>query len=251
LIDSLLRAWTNHGASRELYLDNAKIYHAGALKTACLALNIKLLHRAPRDPPGGGLVERFIETAQSQFESEVRAGDLLTLDKLNQAFSATFSWAQSEAHQRNDPRLQRRHSTSDQQPGNRLSVGRLCRKRCSCHGSHSAEDFDGIPVAVTCPRRRFMAKFFTRHQLYKMRNNIPLVDVLRLLQWPHKTRDGRTCFVCPQCSEFLTAINQHTNLGRCFRCETNFNHIDLVMLIKGYDFVAAVKFLQQRFPESI
>ncbi len=47
LIDSLLRAWANHGASRELYADNAKIYHANALKTACLALNIKLLHRAP------------------------------------------------------------------------------------------------------------------------------------------------------------------------------------------------------------
>ena len=51
-------------------MDNAKIYHANALKAACLALNIKLLHRKPRDPPGGGLVERFIETAQSQFESE-------------------------------------------------------------------------------------------------------------------------------------------------------------------------------------
>ena len=28
LIDSLLRAWGDHGASRELYVDNAKIYHA-------------------------------------------------------------------------------------------------------------------------------------------------------------------------------------------------------------------------------
>lgn len=95
-----------------------------------------------------------------------------------------------------------------------------------------------------------MAKFFTRHQLYKMRNNIPLADVLTILGWPHKTRDGRVCFVCPQCSESLTAINQRTNLGRCFRCETNFNPIDLVMLINDYDFVAAVQFLQQRFPKS-
>jgi hypothetical protein len=45
LIDSLLRAWSHHGASRELYVDNAKIYHAGALKLACTELNIKLLHR--------------------------------------------------------------------------------------------------------------------------------------------------------------------------------------------------------------
>jgi putative transposase len=97
LIDSLLRAWANHGASRELYVDNAKIYHSNALKAACPVLNIKLLHRAPLDPPGGGLVERFIETAQSQFESEVRAGEILTLEKLNQALSA---WLEVSYHER-------------------------------------------------------------------------------------------------------------------------------------------------------
>ena len=95
-----------------------------------------------------------------------------------------------------------------------------------------------------------MAKFFTRHELYKLRNSIPLADVLSILKWPHKTRDGRVCFVCPQCSESLTAINQRTNLGRCFRCEINFNPIDLVMLINDYDFVTAVQFLQQQFPNS-
>ena len=95
-----------------------------------------------------------------------------------------------------------------------------------------------------------MPQYFTRHTLYKMRNNISIVNALAALQWPYKTRDGRVCFVCPQCSETLTAINQRTNLGRCFRCETNFNPIDLVMLIKEYDFVAAVHFLQRQFPES-
>ncbi len=96
-----------------------------------------------------------------------------------------------------------------------------------------------------------MAKFFTQQQLYKLRNDIPLADVLTILEWPHKTRDGRVCFVCPQCSESLTAINQRTNLGRCFRCETNFNPIDLAMLINDDDFVTAVHFLQERFPELV
>ena len=88
LIDSLLRAWAAHGASRELYLDNAKIYHAHALKAACFALNIRLLHRGVGDPPPGGLIERFFGTAQGQFESEVRVGDILTLDRLNHALAA-------------------------------------------------------------------------------------------------------------------------------------------------------------------
>ncbi len=114
LTDSLLRAWTNHGASLQLYADNAKIYHAKALKAACVALNIKLLHRAPRDPPGGGLVEAFIQTVQLQFESEVRAGDMLTLEKLNQAFSA---WLEVSYHERI-------HSETKQSPGLRYEQGK-------------------------------------------------------------------------------------------------------------------------------
>lgn len=88
LIDSLLRAWSVHGLSEGLYVDNAKIYHANALKAACFALTIKLLHRPAGDPPPGGLVERFFGTNQGQFESEVRQGNILTLDELNKAFSA-------------------------------------------------------------------------------------------------------------------------------------------------------------------
>ena len=73
LIDSLLRAWSRHGTPRELYVDNAKIYHADALKLACTELHTKLLHRPPRDPPAGGLIERFIQTLQGQLEAEIRA----------------------------------------------------------------------------------------------------------------------------------------------------------------------------------
>jgi transposase InsO family protein len=72
LIDSLIRAFSTHGAPKQLYVDNAKIYHANALKAACYRLDIKLLHRPPKDPPPGGLIERFFQTAQDQFEAEVR-----------------------------------------------------------------------------------------------------------------------------------------------------------------------------------
>ena len=97
LIDSLLRAWSLQGASRELYVDRAGIYRSHALRSACLALNIRLIHRGAGDPPPGGLIERFFETAQSQFEAEVRAGEILTLDQLNEAFQA---WLQVSYHER-------------------------------------------------------------------------------------------------------------------------------------------------------
>ena len=114
LIDSLLRAWSLHGASRELYLDNAKIYHAHALRRACCALNIRLLHRGVGDPPPGGLIERFFRTAQDQLEAEVRAGLPLTLDRLNQALTA---WLEVSYHER-------ANSETQQAPRLRYEQGR-------------------------------------------------------------------------------------------------------------------------------
>jgi hypothetical protein len=114
LIDSLWAGWSVHGVSRELYLDNAQIYHADALKAACYALNIKLLHRPPRDAAPGGLIERFFRTCQSQFEAEVRAGDILTLDELNRSFVA---WLEVSYHQRT-------HAETGQSPHARYHAGR-------------------------------------------------------------------------------------------------------------------------------
>jgi len=88
LEDTLLRAWSIHGGSRELYVDNAKVYRCNSLLSACLSLNIKLLHRPVREPESGGKIEKFFQTVQSQFESEVYAGTILDLDSLNRSFSA-------------------------------------------------------------------------------------------------------------------------------------------------------------------
>jgi len=99
LIDSFLRAVATHGAPDGIYVDNAKIYHARALKAACFDLHIKLLHRKARDPATAGIIEKFIQTIQSQFEREVRAGDVLTLEQLNRALAAWLAVSyQQEVH---------------------------------------------------------------------------------------------------------------------------------------------------------
>jgi hypothetical protein len=97
LIDSWIRALATHGAPLALYVDNAKVYNARGLQIACYRLHIHLLHRRPRDPAPGGLIERFFGTAQSQFESEIRAGDIMHLDPLNRALTA---WLEVSYHQR-------------------------------------------------------------------------------------------------------------------------------------------------------
>jgi DNA primase len=96
-----------------------------------------------------------------------------------------------------------------------------------------------------------MPKYFPRHLLYRLRNEIPIQRLIgEHLQWPSKHREGRFSFVCPRCSESLTAVNPRTNLGRCFRCEENFNAIDFVMLATDRDFVEAVHFLTHLLPSQ-
>ncbi len=90
-----------------------------------------------------------------------------------------------------------------------------------------------------------MAQRLSKEELFRIRNHIPINDVIvHILDLPSKTRDGYLRFLCPICSEFMTACNPKTNLARCFRCERNFNPIDLVMVVKGLNFREAVVFLQ-------
>lgn len=90
-----------------------------------------------------------------------------------------------------------------------------------------------------------MSRFSSR-ELFELRNTIP-VDVLIRdhLMVPSKVSDGYFRFLCPLCREFQTAVNPVTNLARCFRCEKNFNTIDLVMDVLGYGFRDSVIFLKK------
>ena len=89
LVDSLLRAWAKHGCPRELYTDNGAVYRSRALTIACGRLKISKLHRPPREPQPGGLVERVFQTIGSQFVSEIEfSKNTYTLTELNQAFFA-------------------------------------------------------------------------------------------------------------------------------------------------------------------
>jgi hypothetical protein len=86
---------------------------------------------------------------------------------------------------------------------------------------------------------------FSSSQLYALRNQINVQMLIeKTLSIPCQMAKGCFRFLCPLCNRFDTAVNPKTNLGRCFRCEKNFNTIDLVMLIRQVDFVHSVKFLQ-------
>lgn len=94
-----------------------------------------------------------------------------------------------------------------------------------------------------------MKRRFSAQELFELRNTVP-VDALieNVLNIPVKLSDGVFRFLCPVCNEFQTATNLFTNLARCFRCERNFNPIDLVMIAKGVGFVESVNYLKRLSP---
>jgi DNA primase len=80
--------------------------------------------------------------------------------------------------------------------------------------------------------------------LRELRNQIPITILIeKFLKLPTKVSEGYMRFLCPLCSEFITATNPKTNLARCFRCEKNFNPIDMVMVVKQVSFRSAVDYL--------
>jgi DNA primase len=91
-----------------------------------------------------------------------------------------------------------------------------------------------------------MTKRYSKEFLRRLRNEIPIAILISdLLNIPNKVSEGYFRFLCPICSEFITATNQKTNLARCFRCEKNFNPIDMVMEVNRVGFIDAVEYLNE------
>jgi DNA primase len=89
-----------------------------------------------------------------------------------------------------------------------------------------------------------MTERFSPEMLRRLRNEIPInLLINEFLKLPTKLSEGYFRFLCPICSEFITATNPKTNLARCFRCEKNFNPIDMVMTAKQVNFRSAVDYL--------
>jgi len=90
-----------------------------------------------------------------------------------------------------------------------------------------------------------MQTSLSKAHLRRLRNDIDILHVIvHTLHIEHRTHDRHFRFLCPLCNEFNTAINPRTNLARCFRCEQNFNPIDITMIVKQFSFLDTVAFLE-------
>jgi hypothetical protein len=90
-----------------------------------------------------------------------------------------------------------------------------------------------------------MSQKLSDQQLFNLRNYIPIAAVITdLLRVSAKINCGTLRFRCPVCTQCNTAINDRTNLARCFDCQKNFNPIDMVMAARKINFVQAVRLLK-------
>ena len=96
-----------------------------------------------------------------------------------------------------------------------------------------------------------MPQRFSPMFLRLLRNHISIDTLITsALDIPFKHSEGYLRFLCPFCGDFHTATNPKTNLARCFRCQKNFNPIDMVMIVRNCSFVEAVRFLKPLLPSQ-
>lgn len=90
-----------------------------------------------------------------------------------------------------------------------------------------------------------MSQHYENKFLWKLRNTIS-IDLLikETLELSVKETEGYLRFLCPECHDYHTATMAKTNLARCFRCQINFNPIDLVMVVHDCSFKDAVEYLR-------
>jgi len=82
--------------------------------------------------------------------------------------------------------------------------------------------------------------------LFDLRNKVAVQHFMADALGIHvKYSEGYYRFQCPLCKEMRTAINENTNLGRCFRCNRNFNPIDITIEVRGCSFLDAVGLVQR------
>jgi hypothetical protein len=89
-----------------------------------------------------------------------------------------------------------------------------------------------------------MKNRFSADALRALRNEIPIDRLIEAeLSIPAKRSQGVFRFLCPVCNEFQTAVKPATNLARCFRCEMNFNTIEITMRVKKIGFLDSAAYL--------
>lgn len=99
----LKRALQRYGKPARVYYDNAMVFKAKHMQILCAELGIhRPIHTKPYRPEGHGKIEAFNRFCINNFIAEVKASNITTLDRLNEAF---FAWIDEEYNHRKHSEL--------------------------------------------------------------------------------------------------------------------------------------------------
>jgi len=95
LEDCLKKAVIKFGAPNSLYVDNGKIYISENFKLICARLGINLKYARAYHPEGKGKIEKYWQTVQRSFISELKHNHIDNIVELNDLFAG---WLKLEYH---------------------------------------------------------------------------------------------------------------------------------------------------------
>ena len=108
----LQKALLRKGRPHRLYVDRGMIYQSHVLRSACAALNIRLIHGTAYHPEGRGKLEKFWQNVNNEFLLELEHSPVDTLDTMNRRF---WAWLEEVYHRRT-------HSETKASPLNRFLI---------------------------------------------------------------------------------------------------------------------------------
>lgn len=97
LLDCFKKALLKYGLPRRVYCDNGMIYVSHQFERICAELGIRHISARPYAPEGKGKIERFNETLDLDFLSELKLTPVQTLPELNAFF---WAWLEEGYHHR-------------------------------------------------------------------------------------------------------------------------------------------------------
>lgn len=89
------KALLRKGKPHRLYVDRGLIYQAQVFRTACAALDVRLIHGTAYYPEGRGKIERFWQNVNNEFLLELEREPVRSLDELNRRF---WAWLEEVYH---------------------------------------------------------------------------------------------------------------------------------------------------------
>lgn len=222
--------------------DNGPQFIAKDFKEFIRVTGMTHVRTAPYYPQSNGKIERWHQSLKREC---IRPGTPLSPENARELVSSyvehynTVRLHSAIGYVTPRDKLEGKEEDIFRERDRKLESAREVRRRRRAAARKSQES----ATETASGERHHQPRRIDDEDLRHLRNDVQILTVISSLNIPTKNRGARVRFRCPCCHSFSTATNPETNLARCFRCERNFNPIDLVAAELDRSFLEAVRYL--------